>query len=121
MNTNKIVANGIENVFKQHKSSIVIGLTGRTGSGCTTAAKILSIRDFEKLNLPSLRVPPTNHEDRKDRIIYAWIKEHWTPFKYLSVTTLILSIAISHGIDKLEELIKSIDQNFETNELKKNI
>lgn len=119
MNTNKIVANGIENVFKQHKSSIVIGLTGRTGSGCTTAAKILSIRDFEKLNLPSLRVPPTNHEDRKDRIIYAWIKEHWTPFKYLSVTTLILSIAISHGIDKLEELIKSIDQNFETNELKK--
>lgn len=115
MTTNKIVADGIENVFNQHKSSIVIGLTGRTGSGCTTAAKILSTKSFDKLNLPSLRVPPTNHEDRKDRIIYSWIKEHWVPFKYLSVTTLILSIAISEGVEDLLKLINSIDQRFDTN------
>lgn len=114
MNINKTVANGIKNVFDDHKSSIVIGLTGRTGSGCTTAAKILSIKSFDKLNLPSLNVPPSNHEDRKDRIIYTWGAAHWTPFRYLSVTTIILTLAINDGLDKLDKLIKSIDENFET-------
>lgn len=114
MNTNQTVASGIKNVFSNHKSSIVIGLTGRTGSGCTTAAKILSTTNFDKLNLPSLNVPPNNHEDRKDRIIYSWGETHWTPFRYLSVTTIILTLAINDGLNELEELIKSIDSNFET-------
>lgn len=119
MKKDKIVADGIRNVFDNHKSSIVIGLTGRTGSGCTTAAKILETESFEKLNLPSLRVPPECHEDRKDRIIYSWTKEHWNSFKYLSVTTLILSIAISEGCEKLDNLIRSIDKYFDTKDLLK--
>lgn len=114
MSTKKIIASGINEVFKSHMSSIVIGLTGRTGSGCTTAANILSTEDFNKLNLPSLRVPPRNHEDRKDRIIYQWNNEHWNKFRNISVTTLILSIAINEGKEKITELIKRIDINFNT-------
>lgn len=114
MNYKKIIADGINEVFKSHMSSIVIGLTGRTGSGCTTAANILSTEDFDKLNLPSLKVPPRNHEDRKDRIIYEWNKSHWNKFRNISVTTLILSIAISEGKEKIQNLIKSIDINFDT-------
>lgn len=114
MSINKIVADGIKNVFDNHRSSIVVGLTGRTGSGCTTAAKILSTKSFDKLNLPSLNVPPSNHEDRKNRIIYSWGETHWTAFRYLSVTTLILTLAINDGLNKLEALIKSIDENFDS-------
>ena len=32
----------VDQIFKLRKDFIVIGLTGRTGSGCTTVAKIMS-------------------------------------------------------------------------------
>lgn len=33
--------NSVNNVYKERANNIIIGLTGRTGSGCSTAAKIL--------------------------------------------------------------------------------
>lgn len=34
--------NIVDKIYKLRKNFVVIGLTGRTGSGCTTVAKLLS-------------------------------------------------------------------------------
>ena len=41
----------VKNAFKQRHSLIIIGLTGRTGSGCSTTAEILKAESFEALHL----------------------------------------------------------------------
>lgn len=34
----------VDNVYKGRERLIILGLTGRTGAGCTTVAKILGIQ-----------------------------------------------------------------------------
>jgi dCMP deaminase len=41
--------NGINKIYDERKDFIIIGLTGRTGSGCSTVAKILETDEFKKL------------------------------------------------------------------------
>ncbi|MDA8455157.1 hypothetical protein M4R22_10310 [Acidovorax sp. GBBC 3334] len=94
MSEEKMVASGIGKVFEHRKNYIVIGLTGRTGGGCSTAAKILSTQHYNQLNLPSINNPPKSHEDRKQRIISLWADEHWQGFRIINVTAIILSLAL---------------------------
>lgn len=35
----------VDQIFKLRKDFIIIGLTGRTGSGCSTVAKIMSTKN----------------------------------------------------------------------------
>jgi dCMP deaminase len=37
----------IDNIYQETKDFLIIGLTGRTGSGCTTAADKLSSASFD--------------------------------------------------------------------------
>ena len=39
----------VDQIFRLRKDFIVIGLTGRTGSGCSTVAKILSTKDVNEI------------------------------------------------------------------------
>ena len=51
--TSKDKAEAIKSLYSQRDKFILIGLTGRTGSGCTTVAKILSKDNFQDLDLKS--------------------------------------------------------------------
>ncbi|WP_260260346.1 deoxycytidylate deaminase [Vibrio intestinalis] len=79
----------IEKIYSEMSEFLVIGLTGRTGSGCSTAAAILSA---DKLDLPD---PGQSHyignEQRKYRIVKKYIEKNRTPFKWLQVRTVITS------------------------------
>ncbi|WEX16237.1 hypothetical protein P2T68_02600 [Pseudomonas sp. G11] len=77
----------IGSVYKENKRFVVIGLTGRTGSGCSTSAEILCNASIE---LPESAYPGiTNNELRKHRIIKKFIEHRWQPFKCLQVRTVI--------------------------------
>lgn len=52
----------IEEVFRERESFLVVGLTGRIGSGCTSASEIFA-KDARSLNLP--HAAPVPH--MKDR------------------------------------------------------
>lgn len=45
------VSNAVDMLFEERKDFIIIGLTGRTGSGCSQVAKILSTGEFDELRL----------------------------------------------------------------------
>lgn len=74
----------LENVFKDTSNFIVIGLTGRTGSGCSTAADILT---KSTLNLPEAGSSHfSGNEARKFKIIKKYVDAHWQPFDWLQIS-----------------------------------
>lgn len=99
----------IDNICEEREKFIIVGLTGRTGSGCTTVSKILSTEIFEELNLhePKTTDFDTN-EQRKYQIVYSYIKQHWSPFFRISMTDVIFSFIIQESFDNLIDKLSGI-------------
>lgn len=99
----------IDNIYEEREKFIIVGLTGRTGSGCTTVSKILSTEIFEELNLhePKTTDFDTN-EQRKYQIVYSYIKQHWSPFFRISMTDVIFSFIIKESFDNLIDKLSGI-------------
>ena len=84
----KQLSEGLQKLFSQRESFIVIGLTGRTGSGCTTAADLLA-KNISGLALPPAKNPLATNDDRKYSIVLEWVKAKWKPFTRIRVGSLI--------------------------------
>lgn len=99
----------IDNIYEEREKFIIVGLTGRTGSGCTTVSKILSTEIFEELNLhePKTTDFDTN-EQRKYQIVHSYIKQHWSPFFRISMTDVIFSFIIQESFDNLIDKLSGI-------------
>lgn len=116
----------IGSVYKENKRFVVIGLTGRTGSGCSTSAEILCSASIE---LPENAYSGiTNNELRKHRIIKKFIEQRWQPFKCLQVRTVItryilalnfpefcrfVSDVMARDIHKTSEILKTIKEEYD--------
>lgn len=98
--SNPDVAEGLKRLFDRRSNFILIGLTGRTGSGCTTAANLLT-KDFEELKLPEPTIQGASAEDRKYRIIKDYVEKNWRPFFTISISNIILSFLLDHEAEKI--------------------
>ena len=108
------IARGTEQVFEHKRSSLVLGLTGRTGSGCSTVAdEVLTKLSFRDLRWPAGNVPPADHEDRKDRIVELWLTNHWAAFRKIQVSQIILSFALEEEPDGFTALGQRLGQRDE--------
>ena len=47
-------AKGINALFNNRRNFIIIGLTGRTGAGCSTVAELLT-KEFKELNIRQVK------------------------------------------------------------------
>lgn len=103
----------INTIYDERKDFIIIGLTGRTGSGCTTVTKIISKSNFYDLDLND----PKTHDFRDSEEIkysklysYASVSGNWNGFKVISMSDVIVSCIIENGYKELrgyfEELFK---------------
>lgn len=89
------VSKAIDTIYNEREKFIIIGLTGRTGSGCTTVSKILEKERFTDLNLHEPEVTGfTNNSERKYQIIYEYAKKHWSAFYRISMTDIIFSFVL---------------------------
>jgi len=100
------VAEGLSQIFQNRESFIVIGLTGRTGSGCSSAATILNSNNFNETGYPKTPWPGNNNENRKDGIVATWLREHWSPFTIIQVSQVILLLALSDGLDNFLQWVE---------------
>lgn len=111
-------AYALERVYKETGDFVVIGLTGRTGSGCSTAAKVLSS--------PSLDLPDVSHshyvgnERRKFRIIKSYIEKNWIPFYWLQIRSVITRYILTMNFEDLVNNLSNI-LDIETPEIKKSL
>lgn len=83
----------VNKLFSEKENLIIIGLTGRTGAGCSTASNILK-RKYEELDLEYIR---REGHTLKDQYKFDIIKEYiskekrWVPFTRIEGSCVILS------------------------------
>ena len=99
----------VNNVYRRLNNSVIIGLTGRTGSGCSTASKILESDSFDKLCLDTPKKKDfLNIEERKHAIIYKYMKENWVSFDTIEVSSIILAIVFEMKYEDFLEKLESL-------------
>jgi deoxycytidylate deaminase len=98
---------GLDSLYSLRSRFIVIGLTGRLGSGCTTVAELLTNDNFHDCNFPkpTLGINPTN-EDRKYRIAYEFLEQNWKPYTLIRASDAITSYLLKKDIAELSSFLK---------------
>ncbi|MCD7790673.1 MAG: hypothetical protein LUH55_09135 [Bacteroides thetaiotaomicron] len=94
--------NLVGSIFRLRENFIVLGLTGRTGSGCSTVADILSKETFDELDLRSYKTFDFKDSDeRKYSVVYRFMEDgnKWIPFYVIEASTIIFSF-IAEGTYK---------------------
>lgn len=106
-NTNYLKS-AIEQIYGADDDFIILGLTGRTGSGCSTAAKILqSEASVIRHSLFSGENPKSN-EERKERILLHHFNASWAPFLLIQVRAIITTFLLDGKKNAATKLIKEL-------------
>lgn len=99
-------SNEIDFLFEERKNFIIVGLTGRTGSGCTTIANILGCKTFDEIELSKPKSNDySNNDERKYKIIYRYSKENWNPFIRIQVGAVITTFILDNNFDSFKSLL----------------
>ncbi|MEG6502870.1 MULTISPECIES: hypothetical protein [unclassified Desulfovibrio] len=99
---------GIEQLFRMRNRFIVIGVTGKTGSGCTTVASILS-KDRHELGSvdASFGNDKSSIESRKWSIVSRFCKKNWKKFHHIRVKDIISTFILESKFDEAHQYIKT--------------
>jgi len=93
----------VNTIYDLRKNFVLIGLTGRTGSGCSTVANVLATKnaDFNKLKSLHYEWNPKEIDNnaRKNRIVYNYISQHWHPFQIIKASDIIFFYVLLAGFE----------------------
>lgn len=112
---NEKFADAIEKTYSHIGNFILLGLTGRTGSGCSTAAKILG-QDKATVNMDSI-IYTSENDKRKLKIISNYSTKNWEPFYSIRVTTVISYFILDLNFHELTLLLSSVLRSSKSEEL----
>jgi dCMP deaminase len=94
-------------VYNLRSDFIIIGITGRTGSGCSEVAGLLnkgfSVSDFPAPNNFSLE----HNSFRKYRIIHKYATENFRSFHLIEYKNILSLFIIKHGFDEFVKFLRS--------------
>ncbi|ANM80208.1 cytidine and deoxycytidylate deaminase zinc-binding region family protein [Serratia marcescens] len=79
----------VSELFLENNKFILVGLTGRTGSGCTTTANILESKSISFPEINGLSGFYTGLDKRRYSIVKNFSEEHWGNFYSIKVSDLI--------------------------------
>ncbi len=103
-----IFSESVNMAYNQKQGSLVLALTGRTGSGCSTVASILKRESISELGLKQ----PKTHEfenvdERKYEIVYRYLTTQytWKPFTIIEGSSIILSYVIAEGLGEFKRYL----------------
>ena len=100
---------GLDLIFKERRKFIIIGLTGRTGSGCTTVSELLSKDSFSGFNPPNPKSSLfDNDEERKYRVVYEYLKNQWVKFYHIKMSDIVSTFILELNFDEFNTLYTSI-------------
>lgn len=104
-------------IYRHRKNFIILGLTGRTGVGCSTAAEILS---NEKDNIIFLKNDPTENldESRKRAIISNHFDKTWKPFTLIRVRDVICTYILECSFEEINAYFSTISKSLDLANIK---
>lgn len=89
--------NTMHDILTQREDFLVIGLTGRLGSGCSKVAEVLAT-PFDEMNfpnpIPQLGQPSLTEESRTIRILAEYAQSHWLKFDVIHVGAIIATFIL---------------------------
>ncbi|MCD7723322.1 MAG: hypothetical protein LUH82_05170, partial [Clostridiales bacterium] len=104
----------VEKAYDQLNDSVILGLTGRTGSGCSTAAKILEKHKFSDLDLSTPKKKDfLDIEERKNAIVYKYMETEWKPFTTIEVSSVIMSFVFERTFKEFKSFLNSLCEGSE--------
>lgn len=101
----------ISELFLENNQFILVGLTGRTGSGCTTTANILESKSIAFPELSGLSGFYKGLDKRRYSIVKKFAEEHWDNFYSIKVSDLISIYLLLLPAVKLTSFIYSCGEN----------
>jgi deoxycytidylate deaminase len=115
----------IGNLLSERSNFVLIGLTGRTGSGCTTAATILEKDDPEYPLLHEIKLDNSDYFDGLDKRRYEIIRgfsiKNHKKFFSIKVSDLISAYLLNINQDDLIEFIRNESMNEVKDSLEKRL
>lgn len=86
----------VKQIYGLRQNFILIGLTGRTGSGCSTVAKLLQTENVKDLRsqYKDFNEGEIDNNTRKNRIVHTFIEKNWYPFVTISASDIIFFFAL---------------------------
>ena len=92
--------NIVDSIYKLRQTFVLIGLTGRTGSGCSTIANLLH-GNFDELFAPNPCDYEASHpnEKRKYSIVYKFLRNNWYSFDIISASDMLFFFILKEGWD----------------------
>lgn len=104
--------NDLQFLYGLRKNFIVVGLTGRLGSGCTSTAELLAKADFDACNFPHpLNGGSPTNEQRKYRIAHNFLKTNWSPFQLIRASDVITAFLLTKDLDDIASFLCSKYEN----------
>lgn len=97
----------ISELFLENSQFILVGLTGRTGSGCTTTANILEGKEISFPEINSLNGFYSGLDLNRYSIVKNFAENHWENFYSIKVSDLISIYLLVLPSTKLLQFIQS--------------
>lgn len=95
----------VKKVFSEREKFIILGLTGRTGSGCSTTAKILA-QEFQYFHAPMPK-GDGDIDDRQYRITHTYLQKNWGKFYVIQAADIISSFILEHDFSNFIKMYSS--------------
>lgn len=101
---------GLDTVYRERGNFIILGLTGRTGSGCTEIATLLE-KEFTDFNPPIPKYTDfLNDEERKYRVVYDYLSERWKRYYHVRMSHVIATFLLELPFEIFVSLYKSVNE-----------
>ena len=113
-----LTSEAVDHTYCERNKVIIVGLTGRTGSGCTTLSQILSNPDFKSLCYHTCNSYNYNNiEERKRYMVHKYMsqKDKWLPFTVIDVSSLILNLVFLEDKEKFKEYLNKLQEKKQRN------
>lgn len=101
----------VEKIYSKKNELIILGLTGKTGSGCTKTASILKKEKVDDLDLREAHTQgKTDAECRKYSICKKFMEydKHWTGFSVIEASSIIFLFVLENTIQGLIDYLSEI-------------
>jgi deoxycytidylate deaminase/dephospho-CoA kinase len=103
----------IDKLYSNRSDFIIVGLTGRTGSGCTTTAQLLA-RGRADFPEASITAPTYEPEERKQNIVLNYFRHTWQPFRIITASHVLLSYFDCEDATTIKAYLTKNQSNYPT-------